>query len=579
MTDAITAPPNIAMNSPSTASSHGNSTLTRLGPEPVTMLAYIDEKIALGEPVRPGFTWKPLGLFNLYRLVLCCFFLFLTLWKDLPNSLGKYDTDLFYVLSVIYLAFSITCGIAIILRRPSFQRQLYIQVVMDIVLVSLIMHTSGGIHSGMGTLLVVIIAAASLLSTGQNSLLFAGFASLALLIEQTYADLAQLPSAGSYAQLIMLCATFFATALLARVLAQRTRVSEALASQRGVELDNMSLLTDYIIERMQTGVMMIDNGDNVLFMNESAATLLGRTTKIKKQALGKISTDLTQQLKLWRDNPVHESTIFRPPKGSAEILPRFSRLGMQETSGILVFLEDTARVAQQAQHLKLASLGKLTASIAHEIRNPLAAISHAGQLLEEYNNHDKTPLRLTQIISEQSQRMNKIVENVLQLSRRDRSHPEDIEIKEWLKKFTEELTETHEIDPEHIGLECNADHVIARVDPSHLHQILWNLCDNGLRYTVLRDGLKLKLRAGIVVRAYAPYLEVVDFGPGIAPTIIKHLFEPFCTTEESGTGLGLYISRELAECNQARLSYRALPDGGSCFRVTFADPRRKQVIY
>jgi len=228
--------------------------------------------------------------------------------------------------------------------------------------------------------------------------------------------------------------------------------------------------------------------------------------------------------------------------------------------------------------MKLASLGRLTASIAHEIRNPLSAISHAGQLLAESPQLQASDTRLTDIIQQHSQRMNSIIENILQLSRLQRSHPEEFLLKPWLQDFVTTFCSTQGIETRYITIDIAPLDTLVRIDPTQLNQVLWNLCHNGLRYSVKQTGnLRLTLHGGINNESVNPFLEVIDSGPGVSQDALDHLFEPFFTTEPKGTGLGLYISRELCESNQARLNYIPTPGRGSCFRIVFADPRRKQL--
>lgn len=543
----------------------------------MTLLAYLHDKLHAETSSEPAHTWRPLGLLNLYRLTLAGLLLVFMLGEGPPDPLGSLKPRLFFELGVSYIIFSIGSALALLGRWPGFRVQLYTQVLLDIVFITLMMHASGGVSSGLGMLLVVTVAAGSILTTGRTAILFAAIATIATLLEQVYAWFYGLAEFGGYTQAGMLGAIFFATAILSQLLAKRTLESEMLAAQRGEDLAHMAQLTDYIIQRMQTGIIVLDAADETRLMNESAWHLLGIKEDPKRQSLDQLSPELARQLKAWRENAVYDSKTMRPTNTAADILPRFARLGRGESAGTLIFLEDTSGIAQQAQHLKLASLGRLTASIAHEIRNPLAAISHAGQLLAEASGLEGSEVRLTQIIREQSQRMNKIVENMLQLSRRERSHLADFELRPWLEEFIVEFSRSQNIDISNISVEHGAQAIMVRMDPSQLQQILWNLCENGLRYAPPAAQPKLKLRDGILLESRAPFLDVIDFGPGIAPDVVQHIFEPFFTTEQSGTGLGLYISRELCECNQARLSYIAIPSGGSCFRITFADPRRRQV--
>ena len=243
--------------------------------------------------------------------------------------------------------------------------------------------------------------------------------------------------------------------------------------------------------------------------------------------------------------------------------------------GTLVFLEDAAETRQRAQQLKLASLGRLTASIAHEIRNPLGAISHAGQLLSESPDLTSQDRRLTDIVLQHSQRVNAIIENVMTIGRRHDVVSENFLLRPWLEAFCAELEERYELAEGDLIMRWQADPIMVRIDKSQLQQVLWNLSENGLRYA--SGAPLLGFEAGIIDGNGRPFLEVFDSGPGLNEAIADRLFEPFATTESSGTGLGLYIARELCESNQASLQL-VERHNGCRFRIVFAHPGRQQRI-
>jgi two-component system, NtrC family, sensor histidine kinase PilS len=520
-------------------------------------------------------TWKPLSLFNLYRVILAGLFsLVATTGIDL-SPLGTLDHRLFMMTGIGYLLFSLLSALTILWRAPKFQIQLYSQILVDIVCIILLMYASGGVRSGLGTLLIAVLAGGGILMSGQMAILYAAISAIGVLGEEFYIWIYRIAVEPNFTHAGLLGAIFFATAILAHLLAKRARESEELAAQRGVDLANMQQLTEYVIQRMQTGVIVIDLNQRVRLINESAWHLLSMTANLELTRLVDLSPPLAAYLVLWQENPDRETQAFHPTPASPEILPRFAKLGQ---AGILIFLENTAATAQQAQQMKLASLGRLTASIAHEIRNPLAAISHAGQLLAESPQMVSGEHRLTEIIQNQSQRMNAIVEDILQLSRRQRSHPEEIMLSSWLQEFITTFCSTQGINNENIAIDITPNDTVVRIDPTQLNQVLWNLCDNGIRYSLEKIGHpRLKIRGGTSEDSPNPFLDVIDFGPGVPPEAENHLFEPFFTTESKGTGLGLYISRELCESNQARLNHIPLPGNGNCFRISFADPRRKQL--
>ncbi len=518
-------------------------------------------------------TWRPLRLLNLYRILLASLFVSSFYIKANLPQLGSFDPQLFIIVSITYLVLACIASFTIHWRWLNFQPTAFALVVLDIIALTLLMRASGGISSGLGMLLVVAIAGNSLILGGRASILFAAIAALAVLGEQAYALLSQ-TLATNFTQAGILGATLFATAYLGHVLSKRIRESEELAAQRGVDLANLAQLNQHVIQRMQSGIIVVDAHRHIRLMNESAWHMLGLPTlgaSAKKQ-LRQVSPELAKQLAAWQKNGRNGGQVFRPGGSTTNLLPSITALGTDEQAGTLIFLEDTARMAQQAQQMKLASLGRLTASIAHEIRNPLGAISHAEQLLAETVPDNASDRRLLEIIHTNTVRVNDIIENVLQLNRRDRARPEDLLLKSWLAHFITEFTLSQGCRNEDISIHIEPSDIVVRFDATQLHQILWNLLQNGLRYSLGHPGHpKLKLHGSLPTGAGRPLIDIIDHGPGIKPEDVQHIFEPFFTTDTKGSGLGLYIARELCECNGARLSYIAVPTGGSCFRIEFAD--------
>jgi two-component system sensor histidine kinase PilS (NtrC family) len=201
-------------------------------------------------------------------------------------------------------------------------------------------------------------------------------------------------------------------------------------------------------------------------------------------------------------------------------------------------------------------------------------MSHAGQLLAESPTIGADERRLTDIIRKNSERVSTIINNVLQLSRREATKPARLMLGDWLEDFLEEFCATMQIPPARIGVHEDAADLEVRIDPTHLHQVVWNLCDNALKYGEEADGVALEIRLNRLNPSNRPYLEVADRGGGIAAEAADRIFEPFFTGRKGGTGLGLFIARELCQLNRAVLLYEARPGGGSLFRVVFSDPQR-----
>jgi two-component system sensor histidine kinase PilS (NtrC family) len=171
-------------------------------------------------------------------------------------------------------------------------------------------------------------------------------------------------------------------------------------------------------------------------------------------------------------------------------------------------------------------------------------------------------------------RMDLVIENVLQLSRRRQAEPQLLDLKYWLHRFASEFRSSAKAG-QTLHLETSGGSIQTRMDPHQLNQVLSNLVENGLRYSAKQNPQgQVWLKLFRDQDSDLPILEILDDGPGVAEEQLPHLFEPFYTTENKGTGLGLYISRELCESNQARLDYKLREAGGSCLRITFAHPRK-----
>ncbi|MBI5782866.1 MAG: PAS domain-containing sensor histidine kinase, partial [Gammaproteobacteria bacterium] len=358
-------------------------------------------------------------------------------------------------------------------------------------------------------------------------------------------------------------------------LAERLRATEALAERRGVDLANLTQVNALVIQHMQIGVLVCDAGGNIRLSNQAAQKFLGLglSTPTKPQALTVVSPDLAIQLFRWLgdERGVRNRSAFTTRNGY-QVLPRFTALGDDKDAGALIFLEDMAVLKQQAQQMKMESLARLTASIAHEIRNPLGALSNAAQLLGETPRQNDEGRRLIKIIDDQSRRMNVIVENVTQLSRRDRVSPMRFALDPWLQEFARQYADTTRV-PREIFSFTATEGIEVCMDPEQLHQVVANLCQNALRHSPPYTGTPLiRLDSGLDTEQ-RPTLDVIDWGTGIAPDIVDFIFDPFFTTTPKGTGLGLYIAKELCEGNGATLDYHPGEGKIGCrFHVTFTRP-------
>ena len=524
-------------------------------------------------------TWRVLGTLNLFRLIVPVVLLVLFFAGAETRIFGQLYPSLFSATAAGYLVFAAVSWLAIRQRWVPALPLAIAQIVVDIAAVVTLMHASGGIGSGLGGLLIVFVGAGSLVLSHQLPALFAALATLAILGEQLFSQMAGATETGNYPAAGVLGAIILAISLAAKPLARRIQVSEELARQRGVDLANLSELNEYIVQHLRESIVVLDANDQVRLMNASAAQLLGASDAPHGRQLAEVAKSLADYISTWRSDMAlksHFEFTMIAADNSARITAHLAPLGKGDVrSGpMLVFLEDASLMNARVQQSKLASLGRLSASIAHEIRNPVGAMSHAGQLLAESAALTEDDLRLTEIIRTHADRVSHIVENVLQLSRRESSRPEQFLLRPWLEDFADEFSRTVELQEGELTVGEAPQGLEVRMDPSHLHQILWNLCDNAVKYASETGGILVWLKAGRMLRTGRPYLEVLDQGHGVDPAIADKIFEPFFTARKGGTGLGLYISRELCELNRATLVHQARDGGGSIFRIVFADPTR-----
>ncbi len=509
--------------------------------------------------------WRSLRYFNLYRLILAGFFIVLASTHVDAQLLGAGNQKLFFIGSIFYAGTVLASFALFKLRWPRFTWQLAVQVGSDIVSLSILSYASGGIQNSIGLLLLISLAAAGLISRGRITLFFAALATIATLIEHSVAVLYDDAPVTQYIQVGLLCVSYFAVAWLAHTLAKYAVDSQQLAQRRGRDLVSMSEANRLVMRDMQDGVLVVDEEGVIMQMNPSASSLL-RHSALSGSSLAESFPLLYGQYAMWKMSGTSNRNTLQLDVGVQARL-RFVAVERNAAHGAVIFLEDMQRVQAEAQQIKLAALGRLTANIAHEVRNPLSAISYASELLQE-EQPDARQQRLLQIILDNTRRINQIVEDVMQLNRRDRAQIEVLDLTVLLQNFADEFIQTEQLASGVLTLTGLPAQKI-QFDRGHLLQILWNLCGNGLRYGNKAPG-SLKLAIDTVNERVN--LNVQDDGPGIAEQHQMRLFEPFFTTAEDGTGLGLYIAKELCAANGATLEYH-VPAGkmGACFRITFGE--------
>lgn len=521
--------------------------------------------------------WRVLTLVNLFRLLVAVLLtvMFLTIT---PRRVGQADSALFISATAAYFAYAML-SIATVKRRwPEVNIQMVAGLCVDVLAIASLTYASGGTTSGLASLLVLPIGAMSFVVRQRLALMFAAIAALAVLVQQTLTTLAARGDGSDFASAGIIGALIFIVTLGVGPLARNLRESEERVRQREVDVANLAELNQFIVQHLRESILVVDANDTIRLINESAALLLNGASVPQGTPLGEVSPRLLYLLETWRrrgDDWQLTTLTMLASDGGSLVQPHFVSLDSSGKGPTLVFLEDTTLIVERVQQSKLAALGRLSASIAHEIRNPVGAMSHAAQLLAETPALTTQERRLADIITSNGERVSTIINNVLQLSRRDTTRPERLELNAWVSEFLGEFRQTSEVDERAIRFLDPVGELDVRVDPSHLYQLLWNLCENALKYGRRDDNdAAVELRTGRIHTSDRPFLEIIDRGPGIAAADAERIFEPFFTGSKGGTGLGLFIARELAQCNRAALIYEPRNGGGSVFRVVFADPQR-----
>ena len=513
--------------------------------------------------------WTSLRLINIFRVGFSAIFFSQSFVQESPLLIIQ-NLNLYAWTSSAYLLFSLVLMLASWIDRRSFQKQITVQIYIDIIAIILLMHCCGGISSGLGSLLIIAIAVTGLLGKDSLATIFASLASFGLLGEYFY-SLYFTSYDVSSTKAGLLGAALFATALVTQYLTRNIRSGEALIQQQKLDVANLSALNTEILQNMQSGVIALDGNDQVRHINDTAKNMLPSRFNSYYKALAvpfniqTILPNIYNALLDWRDSPELSTSLLTYEKGNNDIQISFHDLKSTSHQGTLIFLDDVSKLKQKMQQAKLASLGKLTANIAHEIRNPLGAISHAAQLLAENTDLPPTDQRLTEIIKQHSKRINDIIEDIMQISRGRVASRDNIDLNTWIHNFIESFCLSGEASKECFDLQMDSSDLQFEFDSGHLNRILTNLCSNAKIHGNPDKPVTIKIYKN---ENQTINIEVTDQGAGIASSEQDKIFEPFYTTSHKGSGLGLYIVGQLCDLNDSKVSVNTNEYGGTSFIVS-----------
>lgn len=508
--------------------------------------------------------------FSLYRVLTAALLVFVC-FSSYARSIINIDSP--RILGGVAITYLIASTAIFSLVQNKLRRLIWASRVglgLDIVAAALAIQFSQGLDSGIATLLVMNIACGAVVFPLPSALAYATAASISGFVLYTW-DVQRtggLPerSVGEVAVYVLI---YFAVTGLAQLLQSEVAKRQQVVERQETDIAGLSQLNDLIIRRMRTGVLVLSDEQIVRF-NEAAWMLLGSVPAQANMSLAERSPDLWARFVHWRTSGTNDEQALSVADGTPEVVPRFVAVPQAGRPTTIVFLEDTSLVARQAEELTLSSLGRLAASIAHEIRNPLGAISHASQLLAESDQLSESDLHLLGIVRKHCLRMNAIIENILQLSRRKRSRPETIDLTRWVQEFVQEYRSVQPLGQDQVEAIVEPELPMVVFDPDQLQQVAWNLTKNALRYgRKPGESARVWVKARRLDEQGPVVLEVNDAGPGVDPKLVTEIFDPFFSTGEQSTGLGLYIASQICSANQASLDFAPAPEGGACFRVSF----------
>jgi len=512
-------------------------------------------------------TRRELYFFNLYRCLEAAVYIGLVATPFAADWIRVSSPTVGQIAAILYLAIAVILLIMTDRMRAHLVGSISVSLLADVAAAACVLVAVSG-HSLVPMMLLVNVGIATLLLP-RRAYLYAALAALGVLVPYFLVTFyGGVPRSAVETGAVVVA--YFVVAALLRYVGGHVRATEDLAAQRGVDLLNLEQINDLIIQRMKTGVLLVDQANRILRINESAWHLIGNPSPNQRE-LGSAAPELSRRLYHWRHSGRADQTAIALAQDVPEVIPRFTRLAPNDDTNVLIFLDDTSLLSRRAEELTLSSLGRLSASIAHEIRNPLAAIRYSAQLLAESPDLCSGDKRLVDIINNHCTRANEVIENILQLSRRERSRPESIDLNAWVLAFIEDYKQSNDIGSDYLRAVTQNRAIEALFDPQHMQQVVWNLVQNALRYgRQPGQPARVSVVARLLGEKGPPVIEVIDRGPGIPPKVAGQIFEPFYTTHEYGTGLGLYLAKQMCEASQATLEYVPVAGGGACFRISLS---------
>jgi two-component system sensor histidine kinase PilS (NtrC family) len=554
---------------------------------------------AASVPLNGGTFWRSLQTLNISRVLVALVLLAYINFKS-NKDFGADAYAWFHNTALVYVLIASGFVLLKLYYPKRFLMQLGAQITCDLLVISILYLAAGGSKSGLAVLYLFPLAGVGILSSLLWGLFFAAAATLFLLGDSAYRtfladDAVSFPQAGLYGTV------FFAVVYLLNRLAKNLIRQEELALLRGQALAIQQAINRLVFADMSDGILVLDHEDRIFQFNPAAERMLGfadyaghffasnmyarlcdipllrpvvdtlaaRRDTTSSNTVALLDEEdasfvvLRQDLSAQIVDDHLNSSGQEPGEFTIHLKLRFASIDQDDLSELMtlsdrdssytiVFMQNVSDIENRAQQLKLASMGRLTASIAHEVRNPLSSISYAASLLAEDVRQEPQAARLLKIVDDNVARLNQLIEDILKLSRKAQLHTPPFLLMPEVAAIVQDFVEIRNLPAQQIWLDDSVDFMVV-FDPAHLREVIVNLLTNATRYASGQTGsirIYGKLGGGVHQE-----LHIQDNGPGISKAVRAHLFEPFYTTSHKGTGLGLYMARELCLNNHALLDY------------------------
>jgi two-component system sensor histidine kinase PilS (NtrC family) len=521
--------------------------------------------------------WRALFYLNIYRMLLSVFLVTTSMATITVGSLGSNRPELFATTSILYALLSLIFAFMIHNGWPRYKTQCQVQILVDIVIIIILYYASSGRGAGLEILLFISISASGILLGGRGALAAASAATIILALEHFYVISTNQRPMGGFTTLGFIGGGLFVTAFIIYYLSLLLRKTEVEVAQQNINIQKLGHINELIVEQLHSGVIVVDPSLQVLLINNSSRELLDIPDKIQLPlSLESLLRNSGLEVDNLKDMDKQKESMFNLPTGK-KLLARYMPLGNSFENGYIILFDDYSQIEKEQRNEKFISMGRLSASIAHEIRNPLGAISHAGQLLAESRTVHANDSRLVEIIENQSDRINQIVRTILELGQRNVQNLQEIQVYIWMEKLIDDFINENGLSKSAISLTGDRD-TTAIGDEEQLQHVILNLLSNALNYADTTKDPFISVKIEFDESSGKSSISIADNGPGIAKDIQDRIFEPFFTTSSTGNGLGLYIARNICLGNNGQLEYINSNTGNGFFIVTLQNQNADQAM-